>query len=51
MIAHSLTSITGYPSYQTVIPAHIRKRYGIEEGSPLAWVLTGRRNKGNSPPS
>jgi len=24
--------------YQTVIPAHIRKRYGIQEGSSLAWV-------------
>lgn len=28
---------------QTVVPAQIRKRYQIEEGSQLAWVDNGGR--------
>jgi AbrB family looped-hinge helix DNA binding protein len=27
---------------QTVVPAEIRRRYGIEEGSRLEWVDDGR---------
>lgn len=34
---HSTVSKRG----QTVIPAELRKRYGIEEGTLLAWLDTG----------
>ncbi|MBI2266827.1 MAG: AbrB/MazE/SpoVT family DNA-binding domain-containing protein [Armatimonadetes bacterium] len=43
MQARKIEKTTVSRRCQTVLPAKIRKRYGIEEGSQLAWVDNGER--------